>query len=57
MKIFILVANGCVESVYSDTNGVEVEVIDLDGQHTYEDSLLAQQRADEVEAEFVRVDL
>jgi hypothetical protein len=55
VKIFVIVDHGCVSAVYSDSNKVEVEIIDLDGNHTYEDHLLAEQRAQEVAAEYVEV--
>lgn len=55
MKLFIIVEFGCVTDVYADSNKVEVEIIDLDEQD--EDMLkLAQRRADEVQAEYVRCD-
>lgn len=55
MKLFIIVSHGCVTDVYADSNKVEVEIIGLDEQD--EDMLkLAQRRADEVQAEYVRVD-
>jgi len=54
MKIFIVINAGSVSAVYSDSNAVEVEIIDQDSQEEGERERLLT-REDEIAAEFVRV--
>lgn len=55
MKIFVIIDRGSVIGVYSDNAKVEVEIIDLDERDNMEDADHAEQRAQEVMSEFVRV--
>lgn len=52
--IFIIVERGCVTDVYADSPKVEVEIIDTDAQDESRDEAL--KRADQIQAEYVRVD-
>ncbi len=54
-KIFIVISAGCVSAVYSDSNAVEVEIVDQDGQGEGERER-ALKREDEIAGEFVKVD-
>lgn len=56
MKIFIIVERGCVTDVYADSPKVEVEIIDLDDQNCEDCAREAKDRADQIQAEYVRVD-
>ena len=51
MKVFVIIDHGQV-SVYSDSK-VEVEIIDLDDCQNKSDFIHAEQRAQEVMAEYV----
>ncbi len=51
-RIFILVHAGCVTDVYADSNNVEVEIIDTDGEDEHDEAL---KRADEVQATYEQV--
>ena len=55
MKIFIVVDRGTISGVYSDSNKVEVEIIDLDEVNGEKEAAHAEQRAEEVMAEYVSV--
>jgi len=55
MKVFIIIEHGSVVGVYSDDAKAEAEVIDLDSLDE-EESERTQDRADEIQATYARVD-
>ena len=55
VKVFVIIDHGCVSGVYSDSNAVEVEIIDLDGVDDEKEAALAEERAQEVMAEYAEV--
>jgi hypothetical protein len=55
VRIFVIIDRGCISGIYADSSAVEVEIIDLDDVNDEKEAALAEQRAQEVAANYVEV--